>query len=671
MSNFGLNLGTRSQNLNQEQQREQELQRQIAKEQQIQQQQPEVYKQVEAAINKQPFAQDALKNYTEQEQQYLKEVMSKIVFEHHHTATPPKIDYITTLKSSDQFVVQADTWMSYYINPREILNDRAERIREAAVQEAQRSQTPEEQAARQQAEKIAAGLRAGIAPDDPEWTKKMQEQGLIEPAQNRPGLQSYQAKESDSALKVAKALNPDNPEVALGYLLDSKQIKYIRGDNGHIIPNIRPGKTYNYPPEQHTQEQQLQHLARTSIGLESRTNQQIDQQTRLAEQKKQEAAQPNWLAKAVEQSQNEPPKQTWMIPSVRLAEEQNRLKPVLPLNFPSIPSHQNDYRPTRTDLVKATTNHRIIGLDNDQVSQSIQEGIEKGHSIPRIALNLTMKKTAYEAWNFISLGFVKENDQLLTQRDQGLLSNSQYWQAATLSAGTKIAAISTGGALANAARFTTPIGLAGTGIAMDAEIQLGNMGVYHLTQGRAGQAEYSLTQSAIMGASGYGLGRLGSMPVMNKPLFNKTAQQEATALTRQIEQNSTVQLEQQSLQATKEALNAQGNLAEALKKLNSTRQTTLAAQSERIAAEETRINIQKTLEQAEQQLKQNIAAEHSLLRHREQLDQAIEKVVTAQNQEQAARLIQELTLAEVRSAEDIVERSLQRPHYIKSFRSPI
>ncbi|WP_434779444.1 hypothetical protein [Neisseria sp. Ec49-e6-T10] len=59
------------------------------------------------------------------------------------------------------------------------------------------------------------------------------------------------AQRGETGESLGRKLDPENPKAAYGYLLATEQIKLIRGDDGHAIPNIRPDKAYHYDPNQY------------------------------------------------------------------------------------------------------------------------------------------------------------------------------------------------------------------------------------------------------------------------------------------------------------------------------------------------------------------------------------------------------------------------------------
>ncbi|WP_434777393.1 hypothetical protein [Neisseria sp. Ec49-e6-T10] len=99
------------------------------------------------------------------------------------------------------------------------------------------------------------------------------------------------AQRGETGESLGRKLDPENPKAAYGYLLATEQIKLIRGDDGHAIPNIRPDKAYHYDPNQYdqAQKQDLSKVAGLAIAKESQFNQALDQaRAELAAQKKQE-----------------------------------------------------------------------------------------------------------------------------------------------------------------------------------------------------------------------------------------------------------------------------------------------------------------------------------------------------------------------------------------------
>ncbi|WP_434776877.1 hypothetical protein [Neisseria sp. Ec49-e6-T10] len=100
------------------------------------------------------------------------------------------------------------------------------------------------------------------------------------------------AKNGDSAIAIAKQLDQHNPKAALGHLLVTAQIKYIKGNNGHIIPNIRPGKEYSYDSTLYrdAQKEELSLISSKKISEETLINHKLQKQTQ------QEAEEKNYLS---------------------------------------------------------------------------------------------------------------------------------------------------------------------------------------------------------------------------------------------------------------------------------------------------------------------------------------------------------------------------------------
>ncbi|WP_434778573.1 hypothetical protein [Neisseria sp. Ec49-e6-T10] len=86
------------------------------------------------------------------------------------------------------------------------------------------------------------------------------------------------AQRGETGESLGRKLDPENPKAAYGYLLATEQVKLIKGDDGHAIPNIRPDKAYHYDPNEHTeaQKQQYRTIAGEGIATETKINQQID-----------------------------------------------------------------------------------------------------------------------------------------------------------------------------------------------------------------------------------------------------------------------------------------------------------------------------------------------------------------------------------------------------------
>ncbi|WP_434778133.1 hypothetical protein [Neisseria sp. Ec49-e6-T10] len=86
------------------------------------------------------------------------------------------------------------------------------------------------------------------------------------------------AQRGETGESLAKKLDPTDHQAAYGYLLASKQVHLIKGDDGHVIPNIRPDKAYHYDPNEHheAQKQQYRKVAGEGIATEAKMNQQID-----------------------------------------------------------------------------------------------------------------------------------------------------------------------------------------------------------------------------------------------------------------------------------------------------------------------------------------------------------------------------------------------------------
>ncbi|WP_434778228.1 EndoU domain-containing protein [Neisseria sp. Ec49-e6-T10] len=86
------------------------------------------------------------------------------------------------------------------------------------------------------------------------------------------------AQRGETGESLAKKLDPTDHQAAYGYLLASKQVHLIKGDDGHVIPNIRPDKAYHYDPHEYTeaQKQQYRKVAGEGIATEAKMNQQID-----------------------------------------------------------------------------------------------------------------------------------------------------------------------------------------------------------------------------------------------------------------------------------------------------------------------------------------------------------------------------------------------------------
>ncbi|WP_434777203.1 hypothetical protein [Neisseria sp. Ec49-e6-T10] len=100
------------------------------------------------------------------------------------------------------------------------------------------------------------------------------------------------AKSGDSGMTIAKQLDPNHPEAALGHLYRSGQVKDIqlKDAHQHLVPNIQPNKEYHYDPSIYTPEQQKENeqLAKQRISSQSKINQQIDSiQAQLQQQQKQ------------------------------------------------------------------------------------------------------------------------------------------------------------------------------------------------------------------------------------------------------------------------------------------------------------------------------------------------------------------------------------------------
>ncbi|WP_434776893.1 hypothetical protein [Neisseria sp. Ec49-e6-T10] len=88
------------------------------------------------------------------------------------------------------------------------------------------------------------------------------------------------AQRGETGESLGRKLDPDNPRAAYGYLLATEQVRLTRSDDGHLIPNIRPDRAYNYDPNQYNddQKQNFSRLAGTAIGDESQYNRVLDQQ---------------------------------------------------------------------------------------------------------------------------------------------------------------------------------------------------------------------------------------------------------------------------------------------------------------------------------------------------------------------------------------------------------
>ncbi|QIQ22190.1 hypothetical protein [Zophobihabitans entericus] len=100
------------------------------------------------------------------------------------------------------------------------------------------------------------------------------------------------AKSGDSGMSIAKQLDPDNPEAALGHLYRSGQIKDIqlKEAHQHLVPNIKPNKEYSYDPSIYTQEQLKENelLAKQQMSSQTKINQQIDTiQAQIQQQQRQ------------------------------------------------------------------------------------------------------------------------------------------------------------------------------------------------------------------------------------------------------------------------------------------------------------------------------------------------------------------------------------------------
>ncbi|WP_434778244.1 hypothetical protein [Neisseria sp. Ec49-e6-T10] len=308
---------------------QQQLQQQ--KEQEVEQRLPKALEQVQQNIG------ETLRNYTPEQQKTLTEALARDVAK---KGNPPNVGYIYLSKEGhlmaqvnrsyahidvNQVLAKSTPVQSQEPSNLAIAPDRLQNIQQSQnilkVQETLQGFSPEQR--KQLIDALTAQMdeKGGAKPQlqyfgltedkrlmavlgnrtivkiDPQTVltqQKEQQASLAEPILEKDNtLQTTIAKQGDAAIDVAKRLDPDNPEAALGHLLYSKQVKYIKGDNGHIIPNIRPGKEYSYDPEQYSEEakQSLNKKAREGIGQESSINANIDrQQAQLAQAKAAEQA---------------------------------------------------------------------------------------------------------------------------------------------------------------------------------------------------------------------------------------------------------------------------------------------------------------------------------------------------------------------------------------------
>ncbi|WP_434778952.1 HNH endonuclease signature motif containing protein [Neisseria sp. Ec49-e6-T10] len=88
------------------------------------------------------------------------------------------------------------------------------------------------------------------------------------------------AKSGDSGMAIAKQLDPENPEAALGHLYRSGQVKDIqlKDTHQHIVPNVQPNKEYSYDPSIYTEQEKQDNvqLARQKMTGQTLANEQID-----------------------------------------------------------------------------------------------------------------------------------------------------------------------------------------------------------------------------------------------------------------------------------------------------------------------------------------------------------------------------------------------------------
>lgn len=116
---------------------------------------------------------------------------------------------------------------------------------------------------------------------------------------------------------------------------------------------------------------------------------------------------------------------------------------------------------TDVDIGGLISNRQLMGLDDATVDAALQ----KDPSLSNV-LTLAAKQTGYDLWNLATSGFVSKHDELVEARDEGTISDSDYWAKTTGEASKSllVATVSaaTGGAGGAAAKTLTSAVVQGT-----------------------------------------------------------------------------------------------------------------------------------------------------------------------------------------------------------------
>ena len=162
------------------------------------------------------------------------------------------------------------------------------------------------------------------------------------------------------------------------------------------------------------------------------------------------------------------------------------------------------------DIGGLKSNRELMGLDD----ASINAALEADPSLSNV-IALTAKQSAYDLWNGVTAGFVAKHDSLFEAREEGKLSESDYWLRTTGEAGKSVlvtaASAATGGVGGAGARTLAGQLARGvvTGATTGAAIETGAQGIEMAIGTREKLDGGSI---AVAGAGGGVFGMLGAGP---------------------------------------------------------------------------------------------------------------------------------------------------------------